>query len=274
VTRSHLYGLAVALAIVVTGCSVSVDAHVGTTKPTLNTGNLERYLTTIVQNRTGLHFTVSCPQSPAGRGVRTTCSLRGPYGSRVVATVVQTDAQGHVAANLGPDPVAVTRACSARPAAEAIAPSDVAFVRKLASCAVERIRSAAGLSTQSDARLDRATEVALDKAVALNDRTQPSALTDVVAAFEQAYGAPRPAPVSRLIDLYRCSQPAWIDFGDDSGPHGTWRTTVGIPQSIEGDFALALAAPGSTIAVATRPGRFLEGRSSGAVAVLLTVLCK
>jgi hypothetical protein len=46
--------LVIFAAAAVTGCGISVSAHLGTSEPTLNTANLERVLVAAVRQQTGL----------------------------------------------------------------------------------------------------------------------------------------------------------------------------------------------------------------------------
>jgi hypothetical protein len=118
--------------------------------------------------------------------------------------------------------------------------------------------------------------MALGKAIALNSQNAGQAAIDQVASvFEQAESGPgKPPVVGNPTALYKCSQPSFLFFGDDSGPNGSLTTTLAVAKSLETPFEiLSLTAPRATVAVATGPGRFLEGHRSGAVAVMITAVC-
>ena len=162
-----------------------------------------------------------------------------------------------------PAPRKVADACSKLPLDHVYTPQELATVRKTARCVLRRYRAARGLGSGDSLAVRRATRAALRTATRVNaltsKRARRAAVRKVRRAFERNY---RPTP----CDYF------WSYEANDTGPRGTIGTPLKLARwlrsGVRRDRPVSLGRRGKVF-VAARPGRILEGKTSGAVALLI-----
>lgn len=162
-------------------------------------------------------------------------------------------------------PRALAAACTSTDPSAAWTPAQVAEVRATTLCMLRAVRREQHSDTVLDARLNTAAAAGLNFGVALDAKTARDPI----------------GQISRFLDrrmASRCRRPSHVHFdGNDTGANGTAET----PLQLAGWVIAAERKPTVSVtiprfnakhvrfAVVARPGRFVEGTRSGAVAVLI-----